>query len=421
MRLAAPIVVASALALASCTKGGGIVDGDAGVVDAGMDADDTPAPPKAEPGKHAVTVTSSRRVIPGPGFPAETPAQNSNNNLDVIRHDGRVYLAWRTGPDHYASDQTVIHVVSSTDETTWKFEASFKSGADLREPRFLSLNGSLFLYLARLGRDALKFEPQGISVAERKPDGAWTSLEPIYEPGFLAWRTRTVKGKPYMLGYMGGEHIYTWDGLPLEVRFLTTTDGRTWVPVDPQKPAVHTGGGSETDFALGDDGTLYGVIRVEAVDPTGLGSRVCRAPAGDIANWSCKVDKKKYDSPNMFWHDGEAYLFGRRNVTETGDFDLGRTGLTPAGQAASYQLEYKGTPKRCSLWRYVQGEDRFAYILDLPSRGDTCFAGVIEGATPDELVVYDYTSDPEGPDLSWGLGQAGKTYIYRHTVKFARR
>jgi hypothetical protein len=123
----------------------------------------------------------------------------------------------------------------------------------------------------------------------------------------------------------------------------------------------------------------------------------------------------------MFWHDGEAYLFGRRNVTESGNFDLGPDDLTPAAKASSYQLAYKNAPKRCSPWRWVQGEDRLAFILDLPSRGDTCFAGVIDGATPDEKVVYDYTSDPDGPDLPWGLGQAGPTYIYRHALRFTRR
>src|SRR5687767_15052749 len=77
-----------------------------------------PAPPKVELGRHDVKVVSTEKVIPGPGLPPEAPAQNSNNNLDVVRFKDRVYLAWRTGPDHYASPQVRIHVVSSTDEKT---------------------------------------------------------------------------------------------------------------------------------------------------------------------------------------------------------------------------------------------------------------------------------------------------------------
>jgi hypothetical protein len=87
--------------------------------DAGADALQAPYTPIVELGRHDVTITDSRRVIPGAGFPAETPAQNSNNNLDVVRHAGRVWLAWRSAPDHFASPQARIHVVSSTDERTW--------------------------------------------------------------------------------------------------------------------------------------------------------------------------------------------------------------------------------------------------------------------------------------------------------------
>lgn len=79
-------------------------------------------PPPSEPGRHPVTITETRQIIPGPGLPAEIVPGNSNNNLDVARLGGRVYLAWRTAPDHFASTRTQIFVVSSTDERTWRFE-----------------------------------------------------------------------------------------------------------------------------------------------------------------------------------------------------------------------------------------------------------------------------------------------------------
>ena len=31
--------------------------------------------------------------------------KKTNNNLDTVQHGGRVYLAWRTAPTHFASDQ----------------------------------------------------------------------------------------------------------------------------------------------------------------------------------------------------------------------------------------------------------------------------------------------------------------------------
>jgi hypothetical protein len=230
-----------------------------------------------------------------------------------------------------------------------------------------------------------------------------------------------VNGTAYLLGYTHGEHEYDFSGMPMDVQLLTTTNGIDFVGVDPSNPVVSSGGGSESDFALGDDGTLYSVIRNEAGDSTGLGSKVCRAPAGQITHWTCKHDPKKYDSPLMFWYDGEAYLIGRRNVTATGNFDIDDPSLPVAEQDFDDEVAYHPAPKRCSLWRYVQGEDRIAFILDLPSRGDTCYAGLLTGATPGSFVVYDYSSDVDGPDLGWEDGQLQPTFIYRHVLQFTRR
>jgi hypothetical protein len=69
------------------------------------------------------------------------------------------------------------------------------------------------------------------------------------------------------------------------------------------------------------------------------------------------------------------------------------------------QVNYSLTPKRTALWRYLQAEDRFAWILDLPSRGDCCFPAVLPGSAEGEHVVYDYSCALDGPDLPWLRGQ----------------
>jgi hypothetical protein len=384
-----------------------------------------PEPPPSEPGLHDVEILETRQIVPGAGLPAEAETQQSNNNLDVVRHtDGRVYLAFRTGPHHFANPDTVIHVVSSSDEETWDHEASFALETDLREPRFLSLGASLFLYVARLGADTLGFTPMGVSVAERASDGTWTALEELPELGagsFLTWRTKIERGTPYMVDYTGGENLYRLTGIPMTVELRTTADGRSWTAVDPTRLAVSMGGGTETDFTFDDDGVLWAVTRNEAGDELGWGSKVCTAPASDVTDWTCVGDPKKYDSPLVFWHDGEAYLIGRRNVTLTGYYDL----MTGRGDHANQTFEnlvaYSNEPKRCSLWRFVREEMRIAFILDLPSRGDTCFPGAIEGATTEEIVVYNYSSPIDGEDVDWNVGQNGPTNIYRSVLRFTRR
>ena len=399
-----------------------LVGGAAGL--AWLDAKLRPRPavtPPAEPGRHAVRVIETRRVVPSPGLPREIALGASNNNLDAVRHtDGWVYLAFRSAPHHFANPHTAIYVVRSRDERDWELEARFALGTDLREPRLLSLGERLFLYVSRLGRDPLAFEPKGMSVAERSAEGKWSDLAPMGPPGIMGWRVRRLADVPVMLVYSGGETIYNMERPRLRVELWKSSDGRSWEPFDPQHPVVYQGGGSEADCALGDDGTLYGVIRNEAGDASGWGSLVCRAPAGDLARWSCRPDRRKYDSPFSFWHDGEAYLVARRNLRGGGEYDLG---LGPGWLLRTVwnQVNYSLSPKRTALWRYVQGEDRYAWVTDLPSRGDCCFPAVLEGERADERVVYDYSCALDGPDLPWLLGQRGETFVYRHRLGFERR
>jgi hypothetical protein len=37
------------------------------------------------------------------------------------------------------------------------------------------------------------------------------------------------------------------------------------------------------------------------------------------------------------------------------------------------------------------------------------------------VVIYDYSSDVEGPELPWSAGQRSPTYVYRHELAFERR
>ena len=50
-------------------------------------------------------------------------------------------------------------------------------------------------------------------------------------------------------------------------------------------------------------------------------------------------------------------------------------------------------------------------MLDLPSRGDTCFASILP-LNPYNYLVFNYTSPLEGDDVSWVDGQSGPTLIY---------
>ncbi|MBZ0272292.1 hypothetical protein K8I61_09650 [bacterium] len=356
------------------------------------------------------------QVVPSVDLPKAVQTQNANNNLDVAYHNGRVYLAFRTAPTHFASPLARIYVISSEDQIAWRYEGEFWRGRDLREPRLLSWNGRLFLYFAVLGTNSFDFEPGGMMVTELDEDGSWSEPAWFYGEGFIPWRAKVVNGTPYMLAYIGGESIYDFFGAELFVHFLTTADGRNWVPVVPGSAAVLQGGCSETDFVLLDDGSLVSVCRNEAGDADGFGSKICTAPADDLADWTCAPDPRKFDSPLMFRDGGDVYIIGRRNVTDTGNFDLMRDDLPAFLRGLFYSADYWFRQKRCAVWSVDADAMEAAFAFDLPSRGDTCFPGLLDNGDG-TYEVYNYSSPVDGPDVFWLAGQLGPTNIYRTTIE----
>jgi hypothetical protein len=362
------------------------------------------------------TLGVQRLVVPGPDVPVQT--QDSNNNLDVIRFQGRVYFAFRTAPDHFASDRTELHILSSTDEQAWTWETTFAEGTDLREPRFLPVGDTLFLYYAVLGTDPLAFEPQGTRVSALGAAG-WSEPEWVFQDGFIPWRARVHEGVPLVMGYTGGDEIYSGEDLPqLQVKWLQTPDGRTFDAATPQGEVMHTGGCSETDWAFTPEGEVIAVLRNEAGDHDGWGSKVCRGEPDAPGDWSCQPDPRKFDSPLVFAHGGRVWLIGRRNVTETGHFDLEQRDLDHSTQTQVYSVDYWQHPKRCSVWEVDADDLSVTWVLDLPSAGDTCFASILPTDEPGRYTVYNYSSDPQGPDLSWLEGQKAPTNIYAQDLVF---
>ncbi len=367
-----------------------------------------------------ITVSEAEQVVPGAGLPSEVVPQDSNNNLDVAMLEGALYLAFRTAPSHFASPDTVMYVVRSVDGgDTWTHELTLAMGTDLREPRLLAFDGKLFLYFAVLGADSSDFEPQGSMVAVRE-GGQWSEPAWLFETDFIPWRVRAVNGVPYMIGYTNGGDIYDFesDALPaIEVRWLTSGDGLQWTAVVPGQEVVQTGGGSETDWVFLPDGAVLAVTRNEAGDESGWGSNICRAEADALGDWRCVNDPRKYDSPLMFRQGEQNYLVARRNVTDDGYYDLGYRDDGHVEQTLAYSAAYWGEPKRCSLWEVDEVSLEVSFILDLPSRGDTCFPSALDEGGG-QWVVYNYSSPVDGPDLSWLEGQLGVTYIYRQTLDF---
>lgn len=369
------------------------------------------------------TIGPATTVAPSGAMPSEVVSQVAHNNLDVTWHDdgdgGRLFFAFRTAPNHFASPDVVMYVVSSADLATWRFEGSFALGTDVREPQLLSIGGRLLFYFVELGQEQTDFTPHGVHVAEWLGPGEFGPVRDVFEPGFLAWRIKTME-RPgdgagewaYAFGYLGGENVYDNDGEPIVVRWLRSKDGLAWEPVGGGDGEVLRGGVSETDAVFLDDGRVIAVGRNEAGDADGFGSKICRGEADAPATWTCARDKKKYDSPLVFRQGDEVWLIGRRNVTDTGAYDLDHDGDPLKDQYIDYQVDYWTHPKRCALWKVDPEALTVAFVADLPSAGDTCFPEAVR-LDAHHLLVFNYSSPTDlETDPSWAEGQLGPTHVY---------
>ncbi len=357
------------------------------------------------------------QIVPSSGLPPEVTVQPSANNLDVIDVDGTIFFAFRTAPSHFASEDTHIYVLRSDDGTTWSHEATFFLGTDLREPRFLETDQGLRLHFARLGTSSVAFEPGGTLISDRGADGEWSDPATLFsdDDTYIPWRSRWSGGAAMLVGYRGGSDTYFSENPEIEIGWYRSDNGRDWSPWAEGAVPVLVGGGSETDLAFADDGAVIAVVRNDAGEDNHWGSKICRGEAEDVAQWTCVYDARKYDSPLVFAHDHRIWLIARRNVTETGAFDLEQRDLDEAEQSILYESTYWGTPKRCSLWEIDPQTLSVSFVLDLPSRGDTCFPSILPLGN-DRFQVWNYSSPVDGPDISWLEGQVGETRIYTQTL-----
>ena len=383
-------------------------------------SDEQPVTPSDDPAdytvdtsvEYSISVSELRWQVPSTRLPEEVGFAPANNNLDIIFHEGRLYLGWRQAEDHWASADAKMHIVSSADGgETWAYEASVERMRDVREPRFLSINGELHMYFFEGGVDFFSFEPLAMLRMTRRGPGDWTDAVQVGRPGEVPWDLKVRNGVAYLTSY-SGEH-YGIEEADVAVFFQRSTDGVNWSPVNPDREVSYRGGNSEVAFELTESGDAWFVTRNEDGDETGFGSQLCFAAASDLAAWQCpeRSDPERYDSPEMFRHGDDLYLVARRDIG--GPFDQGLTGVPIEDLRLKYQADYWTRPKRTAIYRVNTVDRRIEHIVDLPSAGDTAFPA-IRRTGPNTFLLANYTSPLDAPDIAWVEGQGSErgTQIY---------
>jgi hypothetical protein len=368
--------------------------------------------------EYEASLSAPRWVVPSPALPSNVILEASNNNCDIAIYDKRLFLGFRTAPTHFASSEAAQYVVSSAnDGATWQLEREFRMYTDLREPKFLNFGGKLRYHYFQAGSDPVQFTPIAMWRSERKGLGDWTEPEKWGRDGEIHWEMKVRQGKAWMTSY-DGNHYDSGFGA-IDAFFQFSVDGLNWQPVDAAHPVVYKGGISEIGWEFAADGTLWAVLRNEDGDATGFGTQICSAKPGALGQWDCLDDSldERYDSPRMFRHGKDLYLVARRDLN--GKFDEHLDDLPIEDRKRRYLVDYWNRPKRTTLYRLDTEQRKPIPVLDFPSAGDTAFPGIVRTG-PHTVLIANYTSPIDDPDLSWVNGQTSPkgTQIYLTTLTF---
>ena len=301
-----------------------------------------------------------------------------NSNTDMILWRDDFLLVHDARPYHLGTPDARLLVRRSPDARRWETLARLQlPGKDVRDPKLAVIGGRLHLYaLANSGRMAT---PEGTVLATSDDAVNWSPFEPVGPDGWLFWRPKSPDGGAtwYVPAYWKdhGESI-----------LLRSRDGREWERIS----TIHRGDGNdETAIEFLPDGRLIATARLEITPDSPFG----HADAGTAiavadppyTEWrTARSQVTRLDGPALFRIDDTIFAVARHQPEPRGR-------LTRLGGMLAR--------KRTALYR-VEPE-RLVYLSDLPSAGDTSYAGVVRR---DGHLYVDYYTSRIDRDFPWLLG-----------------
>jgi hypothetical protein len=338
-------------------------------------------------GLRALASLRRNRAFVNPGLEMETwdvVADGAHNsNTDLIHFDGSFYLAHQTSPWHFGSEDSRLIIRRSADARKWEKVAEFQApGEELRDPKFAIIGGRLFLYALR----NRAWEPSPYTtVYTTSEDGAsWGPLVDVRPEGWVFWSPETVDSTTWYVPAYWREH-----GRSI---LLKSSDGINWSKVSEIYEGERN---DETAIEFLPDGRMIATLRLEGSgrvrgDPQA--STMIAVASPPYEEWSrAKSRVTRLDGPCLFAYDGQVFAAGRYQADRL-------AALSEQGSAFSR--------KRISL--FLVKEDGLTYLSDLPSSGDTSYAGaVVQG----DVAYVSYYTSPIDRDYPWLIGMLSPTDI----------
>jgi hypothetical protein len=347
-------------------------------------------------------LSDTRILVPGNGVTNDQCRQaicQHNENTDLIRYNGNIYLVHRTAMSQILGPNSSLHIYRYAG-------GSFKQVAvlpapvdrDLRDPEFYIAGGQLYIKaLTRLPVTSTRdSNVDTIAIGYHLTDDTGASWEPLGALGpetWSFWRPQSHDGVLYSAAYQDGD---------LSVVLFSSTDGLTWTR-GPLVYGVSADTPVETELVFFPSGTLVALVRMDGTNDELLGSqgrlrtKVCRAqPPYTAFDCSEEIDGERFDGPLALWWNDRLFVIARKHLP--GDDMRKRTAL--------YELTgAEAGPTVVREW----GE--------LPSAGDTSYAGAV--ALDGKRTLVSWYSGDLVLDQPWIIGILDASDIWQGTIDFS--
>lgn len=308
-----------------------------------------------------------------------------NSNTDMIYCNGTFYLVHQNSIFHLGSGLSKLIIWNSTDARTWQKIKVIATGEDIRDPKFAIIGSRLYLYV--LKNYGLIAEPSVTFFSYTNDNGTtWADLKPMQPTGWLFWRPKTRDNITWYVPAYWHEH-----GRSV---LLNSTDGENWTIVSQIWQGELN---DETAIEFLPDGRLLATARLEGyiqfLQGDNLASTLIAVSAAPFESWNyTKSSLARLDGPYLFSFDNKTFAVAR---------------FQPDLDVLLYQQGSFFSRKRTAL--YLITEQGLIRLSDLPSAGDTSYAGVV--IRGDEAYIS-YYSSPILQDFPWVLGVLSRSAIY---------
>jgi hypothetical protein len=306
-----------------------------------------------------------------------------NAFTDLIYWNNKFFLVYTKSSFHAGSNKSCLIIESSSDARNWTRLARLTGdGDDIRDPKFAIIKDKLFIYALK---NAKVFAFPTETFYSISNDGlTWSGFKSIGYRGYLFWRPKTSDNIDWFVAaywYKMGKSI-----------LLKSQDGINWSYSGPIYSGKNAG---ETDIVFcRPDSDRDGTVPMIASVRSEFGDCYLKNPEGSTMilssyspyhNWTHLTNSnQRLDGPCLFIINKRVYAIGRYQPF--------------LGGICKY-LGGLFSQKRTAI--YLVSANGLSYIAELPSSGDTSYAGSV--VVEDYLYISYYTSDIN-KDYPWIMG-----------------